>query len=61
MSLRGAWLAGADESERTEIQKTLKKVYTLRSKAVHVGSVDETEENADTISRGLALCRRSTI
>jgi hypothetical protein len=40
MSLRGAWLAGADENERVEIQRTLKKVYVLRSKAVHAGAVD---------------------
>jgi hypothetical protein len=58
MGLRGAWLAGADENARTEIQKTLKKVYALRSKAVHAGSVDSTEENTATISSGLDLCRR---
>jgi hypothetical protein len=58
MSLRGAWLAGADETERTAIQTTLKKVYGLRSKAVHAGSVPSTEENSATISSGLDLCRR---
>jgi hypothetical protein len=58
MSLRGAWLAGADENERVEIQRTLKKVYVLRSNAVHGGSVDTTDKNAATISSGLDLCRR---
>jgi hypothetical protein len=58
MSLRGAWLAGADENERVEIQRTLKKVYVLRSKAVHAGAVDTTDQNAATISSGLDLCRR---
>ena len=58
MSLRGAWLAGADENERVEIQRTLKKVYVLRSKAVHAGAVDGSDQNSATISSGRDLCRR---
>jgi hypothetical protein len=58
LSLRGAWLAGGDETERAEIQKILRKVYDLRSKAVHAGSVPRTDQNAATISSGLDLCKR---
>ncbi len=38
LSLRGAWLGGGDEQERAEIQRTLKAVYDLRSRAVHAGT-----------------------
>jgi Apea-like HEPN len=58
LGLRGAWLAGEDANERVEIQKTLAKVYQLRSDAVHAGKVEPSEPNAQTLKRGTVLCRR---
>ncbi|MGP0095181.1 MAG: hypothetical protein ACLPKB_35295 [Xanthobacteraceae bacterium] len=58
LSLRGAWLVGRDEPERTEIRKALAKMYDLRSRAVHSGSVDQSEESRDTIQRGTELCKQ---
>jgi hypothetical protein len=39
-------------------QRTVKKVYVLRSKAVQAGAVDGSDQNSATISSGLELCRR---
>jgi len=58
LSTRGAWLVGSDERERAEIRDQLRKVYRLRSIAVHSGVVEENAENKRTIERGLELCRR---
>jgi hypothetical protein len=58
LSLRGAWLGASDQQERTEVQKSLKDVYDLRSAAVHSGAVDPSTSNRQTIERGTELCKR---
>ncbi len=58
LALRGAWLCGNDATERAEIQRTLLKVYDLRSSAVHTGRIEQTEKNCETIARGTSLCKR---
>jgi len=40
LSLRGAHLQGGDAGARRQLRKLLKKVYDLRSKAVHRGWID---------------------
>ena len=45
LSLRGAWLIGANDKERLEVQRTLKKLYDLRSQAVHNGFIERNEKN----------------
>lgn len=37
IGLRGAWLLGSDPNERLRIFELIRKIYTLRSKAVHNG------------------------
>jgi len=58
LSLRGAWLGAKDEKERAVIQAALKKMYDLRSRAVHSGMVDQSPPNRETISQGAALCKQ---
>jgi hypothetical protein len=56
LSLRGAWLGAKDERERAEIQRALRKMYDLRSRAVHSGMVEQSQENTETIKQGTVLC-----
>jgi hypothetical protein len=58
LSLRGAWLAGNDPTERADIHQTLKGVYDLRSVAVHTGRVDPTQKNYQKFGRGIQLCQQ---
>jgi hypothetical protein len=56
LSLRGAWLIGADSVERLEIQRSLKELYGLRSQAVHSGFVEWNKINKTTIDRATEIC-----
>jgi hypothetical protein len=58
LSLRGAWLGAENENERAEIQAAPKKMYNLRSRAVHSGVVGQNPGNSETIKTGTALCKR---
>jgi Apea-like HEPN len=58
LALHGAWLGGDDPQDRAEIQKTLKDVYDLRSRAVHTGRVEPNQKNYEMIERGTLLCKR---
>ena len=58
LGLRGAWLGGNDEKERAAIQTALGKMYDLRSRAVHSGTVERNEKNREIVRRGTALCRQ---
>jgi Apea-like HEPN len=58
LALRGAWLGGNDPQDRAKIQKTLKDVYDLRSRAVHKGMVESKRENYVTLGRGTQLCKQ---
>jgi hypothetical protein len=58
LSLRGAWLVGDSSKERLEIQKALKTLYDLRSRAVHSGVVDRIAENQNIITDATEICKR---
>ena len=58
LSLRGAWLKGENVLERQEIFRLLKRVYDLRSRAVHTGLVDANQDNRETVQRAVELCRQ---
>src|SRR5262249_15576643 len=57
LSLRGAWLIGSSSAERLEIQRSLKKLYELRSRAVHLGFVKWNASTRATIDEATAICR----
>ena len=57
LSLRGAWLIGKDADERLEIQKALKRLYELRSRAVHSGTIERSSKTGTTIARATEICK----
>lgn len=57
----GAWHIGADFSQRREYQKTLRKAYDRRSRAVHTGAVTPTEENRNLLTSAQDLCRKGIL
>jgi len=57
LSYRGAWLLGANVDQRLEIQRSLRKLYALRSNAVHRGEVTVTEPNIHTIGHAVTICK----
>ena len=58
LSLRGAWYLEQDIEKRQTLIAEFRKLYDLRSKAVHLGDVG-TEGTRDFIKRGQDLCLRS--
>jgi hypothetical protein len=56
LSLRGAWLIGATDIERSDVQKSLRAIYKLRSDAVHSGFVASDPKTTGTIVRATELC-----
>jgi hypothetical protein len=58
LSLRGAWLGAKDEKERAVIKTALRKMYDLRSRAVHSGMVEQSQQHRETINQGAALCKQ---
>jgi hypothetical protein len=58
LRLRGAWLGGNDPQERREIEQILRDAYDLRSRAVHLGLIEQTPENVGINSKATELCRR---
>ncbi len=58
LSLRGAWLGAKDEKERAVIKTALRKMYDLRSRAVHSGMVEQSQRHRETINQGAALCKQ---
>ena len=59
LSLRGAWLIGSNHAERLKIQRSLKKLYDLRSRAVHSGFVDRNASTGNIITGATEICRNS--
>lgn len=51
ISHRGAWLLGHTPVERKEIFKTIRQAYSLRSRAVHEGSLPVVSSMEDYIQR----------
>jgi hypothetical protein len=61
LSLRCAWLAGGNPTERASFQKTLRDAYDLRSSAVHEGAIEPSAKNWKTMTDGRDLCRQLII
>jgi hypothetical protein len=57
LSLRGAWLIGNDDTERLGLQKALKNLYDLRSRAVHSGTIERSAKTGNTIARATEICK----
>lgn len=57
LSLRGAWLIGNDHAQRLEMQKALKRLYDLRSRAVHSGTIERSAKTGATIARAAEICQ----
>lgn len=58
MSNRCAYALAASTKDRDEIQEFFERFYGLRSKIVHTGRFDETDENEGLVRQGLALLQR---
>ena len=57
----GAKFLANDDAERQEYQRTLRKAYSIGSDAVHLGSVEPTDENKRVLTQAQALCRRGIL
>ena len=60
-ALHAAWHLGANVSEREGLMRDFRKVYDLRSRAVHSGSVEDTKTARDVLSRAQECCRWAII
>ena len=56
MRLRGAWLWGGGAQGRKDTFQILKKVYDLRSKAVHKGQLPDKTTNQSSLRKGNSIC-----
>jgi hypothetical protein len=56
LGLRGAWLGGRDADSRRELFLFLRKIYDLRSNAVHRGDIDRSQTTAEALQKGLTVC-----
>ena len=57
-AVRGAHFLGGDSSERLSNFNWLKKVYDLRSKAVHLGHISGNANDTEVLQKGAILCSR---
>lgn len=58
MSNRCSYALGQSSVEREEIEDFFERFYGLRSKIVHTGRFEETDENEDLVWKGLDLLER---
>jgi len=58
LSLRGAWLGASSEVDRFEQYRLLRRLYRLRSKAVHTGELSNSkaEQQRKLLKCGFHLC-----
>ena len=64
MSIRAAWYLGKNIEERKELMTELKKIYGLRSDAVHTGKFKDKDKEInmrDFINRAQDLCQMSIV
>ena len=61
LSSRGAWHLGRDFEERRNYYDTLRRAYSLASKAVHTGHVEDDSQNTELLERALDLCRSAIL
>ena len=57
LALHAAWHLGTNVAERERLMREFRKVYDLRSSAVHSGSVEDTKTTRDVLSQAQAFCR----
>ena len=60
IGLRGAQFLGGDTAARLSNFRRLKKIYALRSKAVHKGTVEADEKAASTLEDAVAISKAIT-
>lgn len=61
LALRAAWHLGTSSSERLSLLHDFKKIYGLRSKAVHAGRVDDGSDTGGMLAIAQEQCRRAII
>ena len=61
LALHAAWHLGASGLERSRLMREFRAIYDLRSRAVHTGSVDDTQTTRETLARAQEFCRRAII
>ena len=61
MAIRAAWYLGNDGAERKSIFDDFRKIYDLRSKAVHTGNLNRTERAPEFMANAQALCLKSIV
>lgn len=57
LALNAAWHLGGDVPSRESLMRDFRKVYDLRSKAVHTGSVENTDQVRAVLMRAQEYCR----
>ena len=61
LAVHAAWHLGTNVAERECLWSDFRKVYDLRSSAVHSGSVEDTKTTRDVLSRAQEYCRWAII
>ena len=61
LSLRAAWYLGKDREKRQSLIRDFKKIYDLRSSAVHTGEVKSKVATLEFTQRAQDLCRQSIV
>ena len=61
MPLRAAWHLGNDRVGRSSLFGEFKKIYDLRSKAVHTGNLTQNERAPEFMEKAQKLCLESII
>lgn len=59
LALRAAWHLGNDAQERVALKKDFSKIYNLRSRAVHTGTLKESKASPEFTARAQELCLKS--
>ena len=59
LAVRAAWHLGNDAQERILLRTEFAKIYDLRSKAAHTGSLKTTDASPEFTARAQDLCRQS--
>lgn len=61
LSLRAAWYLGENMEKRQSLMREFRKIYDLRSSAVHTGDIASDESTPEFTQRAQDLCRQSIV
>lgn len=61
LALHAAWHLGTGGAERSRLLSELRAIYDLRSRAVHTGSIDDTQATRDSLATAQEHCRQAII